>query len=167
MIRAATPADLPVVRALQSLLPAASFQLLTTALHGPGVVLVSIDEAASGDAVSDLPGTPASGGGAARIDTGASGVPVGYVLAMTGPETAHIAELVVAPSHRRSGRGRRLLAGALDRLRETGATSVELAVELDNDAARRLYEAFGFEEKTRVTEYYENGGTAVLMRRPL
>jgi ribosomal-protein-alanine N-acetyltransferase len=138
------------------------------------VVLVSIDRPTDGD----LPGAPASGDApglpaAVASDNASQGsadddsVPVGYVIAMTGPETAHIAELVVAPSHRRSGRGRRLLAGALDRLRETGATSVELAVEPDNDAARRLYEAFGFEEKTRVTEYYEDGGTAVLMRRPL
>ncbi len=134
---------MPVLRALQSLLPASSPQLLTTALRGPGVVLASVD---------------------GPDDTG---VPVGYILAMNGPETAHVAELVVAPSHRREGRGRRLLAAALARLRETEATSVELAVEPGNDAARRLYEEFGFEEKTRIESYYDDGGPAVLMRRPL
>jgi ribosomal-protein-alanine N-acetyltransferase len=166
VIRTATPADLPALRALQSLLPAASPQLLTTALYGPGAVVVSVDEPAGSNAATDRSNAVASGD-ATPTDAAAAGVPAGYVLAMNGPETAHIAELVVAPAHRREGRGRRLLAAALGRLRGTDATSVELAVKPDNDAARRLYEAFGFEEKTRIAEYYEDGDTAVLMRRPL
>lgn len=147
MIRAAAPADRPVLRTLQSLLPEASPALLTAAVDGPGLVLVSVDERAE-EFTETRP-------------------PVGYVLATTGPETAHVAEIVVAPAFRREGRGRRLLAAALARLRETDATAVELAVEPGNEAARRLYESFGFVETERVAEYYEDGGAAVRMRRPL
>ncbi|WP_121820401.1 GNAT family N-acetyltransferase [Halostella salina] len=148
MIRAATAADLPVLGVLQSLLPESSPKLLAASIDGPGVVLVSVPDA------------PAA-------DPGATGTPVGYLLATTGPDPAHLAELVVAPAYRREGRGRRLLAAALPRLRDAGATAVEIAVEPDNDAARTLYAEFGFEERERVDGYYENGGTAVLLRRSL
>ncbi|NHN47100.1 GNAT family N-acetyltransferase [Halostella sp. JP-L12] len=148
MIRAATPADLPALRALQSLLPETAPELLLASIDGPGIVLVSVGDESVGP-----------------LDD-AHGLPVGYVLATVGPETAHIAELVVAPARRREGRGRRLLAAALARLRATDATRVELAVNPDNDTARRLYESFGFEEMRREAEYYESG-PAVLLSRPL
>lgn len=143
MIRAATPADLPALRALQSLLPETAPKLLVTAIDGPGIVSVSVD------------GTTVGG----------DGLPVGYVLVTTSPETAHVAEIVVAPDHRREGRARRLLAAALARLRKTDATRVELAVEPDNNAARRLYGSLGFEDVRREEEYYGDE-PAVLMARP-
>jgi len=148
VIRPASPADLPVLRALQSLLLESSPQLLSAAVDGPGVVLVSV------------PNAPAAA-------PDATATPVGYLLATTGPDPAQVAELVVAPAYRRQGRGRRLLAAALGRLRESGATAVELAVEPDNGAARELYAGLGFEEHERVEAYYDDGGSALLLRRSL
>lgn len=165
MIRAATPADLPALRALQSLLPETAPELLLAAIDGPGIVLVSVDEtsaARGGDDASVEGGT----GPGLSVGADGDGLPVGYVLATAGPEAAHVAELVVAPAHRREGRGHRLLTAALARLRETDATRVELAVAPDNDAARRLYESFGFAETRREEDYYEDG-PAVLLSRPL
>ena len=171
MIRAAAPADLPALRALQSLLPETAPELLLAAIDGPGIVLVSVDGTSAGDGRGDAMvgggvDTPVEAGADSPLGTDADGLPVGYVLATTGPETAHVAELVVAPAHRREGRGRRLLTAALARLRETGAARVELAVAPDNDAARRLYESVGFEESRREEGYYEDG-PAVLMARAL
>ena len=144
MIRTATSADLPALRALQSLLPETAPKLLVSAIDGLGIVLVATDETSAGS----------------------GGLPVGYVLVTTGPETAHVAEIVVAPDYRREGRARRLLTAALARLRETDARRGELAVEPDNHAARRLYESFGFEDVRREEEYYGDE-PAVLMARPL
>ena len=169
MIRAAAPADLPALRALQSLLPETAPELLTASIDGPGTVLVSVDEPSAaagsggpavGDGVDPALGTEAAG------LSDADGLPVGYLLATTGPETAHVAELVVAPAYRREGRGRRLLTAALARLQETDAARVELAVAPGNDAARGLYESLGFAEIRREEGYYEDG-PAVLMARPL
>ncbi|WP_135821430.1 GNAT family N-acetyltransferase [Halostella litorea] len=148
MIRPVSPDDLPALLALQSLLPESSPPLLTTVIDGPGVVLVSV------------PADPAAA-------ANATATPVGYVLATTGSDPAHVAELVVAPAYRRQGRGRRLLAAALARLRDAGCDVAEIAVEPDNDAARDLYAEFGFEQRERVEDHYDGGGAALLLRRSL
>nr|WP_283102306.1 N-acetyltransferase [Haloplanus sp. XH21] len=89
----------------------------------------------------------------------ADGPPVGYLLAVPGDGTVYVAELVVAPDHRREGRARALLeACAAD------AEQVTVTVEPDNEAAQSLYRRCGFERVERLPEFFENGD-AVLYRR--
>lgn len=55
-----------------------------------------------------------------------------------------IEDVFVEEHARRSGLGRALVAAALDRARERGARRAELDVNERNEAALRLYGAFGF-----------------------
>ena len=50
---------------------------------------------------------------------------------------------VVAP-YRGRGIGRSLIGAALQAAKSNGLTRIELTVRIDNDAARKLYESFGF-----------------------
>lgn len=80
----------------------------------------------------------------------ADGTPVGYVLPVgRGDSDRHVAELVVAPAHRREGRARRLLERVL-----ADGERVTLLVHPDNDGARSLYESLGFEYVARRPEFY-------------
>jgi ribosomal-protein-alanine N-acetyltransferase len=90
----------------------------------------------------------------------AEGRPVGYVLAVGGNEGTHVAELVVAPDHRREGRGRALLERAVT----GGDGPVTVAVEPDNEAARALYGSLGFEERERREGYFASGDALLLAR---
>jgi ribosomal-protein-alanine N-acetyltransferase len=56
----------------------------------------------------------------------------------------HINNLAVIPDARRSGIGSALLARVLDEARDMGASRALLEVRRSNEAARRLYERFGF-----------------------
>ncbi|WP_256296938.1 GNAT family N-acetyltransferase [Haloarchaeobius salinus] len=99
----------------------------------------------------------------------ADGVPVGYSHSFTG-DVAHVAELVVAPAHRREGRGRRLLLAVLARLRREDCRAAELVVAAENTSARALYEELGFEAGERLVGYYgseEEAGDAVRYRLQL
>lgn len=58
---------------------------------------------------------------------------------------AYLAELYVAPSRRNQGLGRRFIADILDHCRERGATFIDLNTSEDDEAARHLYESFGFD----------------------
>lgn len=135
MIRPATPADADRLTHLQSLLPEPSPALLESALGetgapAPATALVSV----------------------------ADGV-VGYALAVPGDETVYVAELVVAPAHRREGRARALLEACAE-----GDDSLTVTVAADNEAAQSLYRACGFERVERLPEFFENGA-AIQYRR--
>ena len=72
---------------------------------------------------------------------GARAVAATIVTDLHGPL---IAEVMVAPSHRRRGLARRLLRHSLAALRSMGAGEPRLVVTLGNDRAVALYESFGF-----------------------
>ncbi|EAP99058.1 acetyltransferase, putative [Janibacter sp. HTCC2649] len=57
---------------------------------------------------------------------------------------AYLAEFYVAPDHRGHGIGRQFLTEVLEHARERGATYVDLNTSEDDEAARHLYEDFGF-----------------------
>ncbi len=58
--------------------------------------------------------------------------------------TAHIAQVVVDPTVRRQGLGRRLLLAAASRAASLGAKRLTLIVDEQNAAARALYASLGF-----------------------
>lgn len=78
-----------------------------------------------------------------RVITDATGV-LGYAVMSIGAGEAHILNLCVAPDHRGSGLGSRLLAHLIAEARTGGAASLFLEVRPSNKAARRLYSAAGF-----------------------
>lgn len=88
---------------------------------------------------------------------------VGYVfLTLFGPDS-DIATVAVMPEHRRRGIGRMLLGYALDRCRESGAEECTLYVRSKNDAAKALYESFGFELFGVRYRYYSSPEDNALM----
>jgi ribosomal-protein-alanine N-acetyltransferase len=140
VIRPARPADSERLREIQCHLREPNPPLLDYAVDGPPIVLVSA--------------TP-------------DDRPAGYLVAFHDGEAGYVAEIVVAPEHRREGRARRLLLGAFDALRTEGCAEIRLAVHPENDPARRLYESLGFEAVGREEEYYEDGSAAITMGRDL
>jgi ribosomal protein S18 acetylase RimI-like enzyme len=62
-----------------------------------------------------------------------------------GRPILRVQDLFVTPEHRRQGVARALLSHAAGLGRARGANRLQLETDLDNTAARRLYESFGFE----------------------
>lgn len=145
MIRLARPADRDRLRDLQTNLREPNPALLAYAIEGPPLVFVSVTPDADQQA----------------------GRPVGYLVAFYDEDTGYVAEIAVAPAHRREGRARDLLGAAFDRLRDEGCSEVRLAVHPEDDPARRLYASLDFEEVGREDEYYDDGSEAIVMNRKL
>lgn len=93
-------------------------------------------------------------GGRASIVAASGGEVVGHlgILREDHPVTAHVATLGmgVSPGWRGRGIGAALLAEAFRWAAWAGIEKVSLTVYPDNDAARRLYERFGFVEEGRL-----------------
>ena len=60
---------------------------------------------------------------------------------------AYLEELYVTPDRRGEGIGRALLEAALDLARQRGAARIDLGTSEDDEAARHLYESFGFTDR--------------------
>ena len=75
------------------------------------------------------------------------------------PASTHVADvgLMVASDARRQGVGTALLQAAIDWARGAGVRKVELHVFPWNDAAIKLYEAFGFEREGFRKGHYRRG----------
>ncbi|WP_435359460.1 GNAT family N-acetyltransferase [Haloarchaeobius sp. DFWS5] len=138
MIRPATSADLPAIRALQSCLTDPASDLFDDLPLGLTFVSVPTDRDGS--------------------------MPVGYVHAFTG-NPAYVSELAVAPAHRREGHGRRLLSHVLTRLERDGYPTATLTVATDNDGARQLYASLGFVVDEELPGFYDSGQDALRLRR--
>ncbi|MGE3276379.1 MAG: GNAT family N-acetyltransferase [Vicinamibacterales bacterium] len=71
--------------------------------------------------------------------------PAGVILTTAvSPETAHVAQVAVAPDARGRGVGRALVTASIRRARELGFRRLTLMVADDNAPARRLYASLGF-----------------------
>lgn len=66
--------------------------------------------------------------------------------------------MFVAPAWREKGVGSALMTAALEWARTTDAHKVSLEYFPHNDAARRLYERFGFAEEGRKRRHYRRAG---------
>lgn len=81
---------------------------------------------------------------------------------------AHIVTLGVREAYRRQGIGEWLLIAAIEEALASNQDSVTLEVRRSNDAARSLYEKYGFEEVGVRERYYsDNGEDALIMTTPL
>lgn len=83
-----------------------------------------------------------------------SGRVAGYAALWVGADEAELADLAVAPEHRRRGVGRTLLRACLGEAAARGASEVFLQVRESNGPARSLYREAGFREAGRRTGYY-------------
>ncbi len=100
----------------------------------------------------DFPPTASAQETRNRADASISGFLVAQHLA---PEW-ELENIVVAPTARRQGLGKRLLDALLAAARRTNSTTVFLEVRESNAAARSLYEKAGFEQTGRRKSYYTN-----------
>ena len=95
----------------------------------------------------------------------------GQLIAYAGifyvADVADIHTLTVVADQRRKGIGRELLKRLIDWARVKKAQAIMLEMRLGNDAARPLYESFGFIEISKRENYYGPGLTAVVMRKEL
>ncbi len=91
-----------------------------------------------------------------------------YMIAWFVADEAHLADLAVAPGHRRSGHARRLLDDLERESRQRGARTIWLEVRASNVAAIRLYERHGFRPAGIRKNYYtRDREDAVVMSRSL
>ncbi len=96
--------------------------------------------------------------------------PVGFALARDLGEEIEILSLGVLPGRRRLGVGRGLLDWLAAEAAQRGARSLVLEVAIGNDAARRLYAAFGFVQVGRRPRYYRSKdgvADALILRRTI
>jgi ribosomal-protein-alanine N-acetyltransferase len=89
---------------------------------------------------------------------------VGMLVLWMIVDEAHIASLATHTEFRRRGIAKQLLVEALDNAYSEGARTAFLEVRASNEAARRMYQKFGFEEVGRRERYYkDNNEDAILM----
>ena len=102
---------------------------------------------------------------AQRITAG--GKLIGFILSRIAAGEAEILSVAVARGWRGGGLSRQLLDLHLRRLAGIGVRSVFLEVGEQNVPACRLYRRAGFQEVRRRQGYYEDGATALVLRRDL
>jgi len=81
---------------------------------------------------------------------------IGYACCQFDSTRTHLTNLAVAPALRRKSIAKRLLACILSLTRERECELIYLEVRISNEAARRFYEALGFETVDRRIRYYEH-----------
>ena len=92
---------------------------------------------------------------------------VGFAGAQLAGDGVDILDVVVAPSRRREGIARRLLARVTYDGQMLGATSATLEVLDGNEPAQTLYESLGFERVGLRRDYYGRGHDAIVMTAAL
>ena len=101
--------------------------------------------------------------------SGADGNVVGFCSFWLVLDELHINNLAVVPDMRRAGVATQLLSARAEGGRSVGARRATLEVRRSNEAARLLYERFGFEVAAVRQNYYSKPeeDALVLSRAPL
>jgi tRNA threonylcarbamoyl adenosine modification protein YeaZ/ribosomal-protein-alanine acetyltransferase len=97
----------------------------------------------------------------------ADGELIAYAGIFYVADVADVHTITVVEKYRRKGVGRELLKRLIDWARVKKADAIMLEMRLGNDAARPLYEQYGFVEISKRENYYGPGLTAVVMRKEL
>lgn len=82
---------------------------------------------------------------------------LGYLVAMPGVDEVHLLNITVAPAHQRQGWARFMLDALVLWSRGQQAQWLWLEVRQSNEAARRLYERYGFSQVGLRKGYYPDG----------
>jgi ribosomal-protein-alanine N-acetyltransferase len=90
---------------------------------------------------------------------------IGFIMSRLAAGEAEILSVAIAPTWRGRGLSRQLLDLHLRRLAGLGIRAVYLEVGDHNAPACRLYGRAGFREVGRRQGYYEDGATALVLRR--
>ena len=93
-------------------------------------------------------------GAIGRVAELQNGEVAGYALGWVAADEAELANIAVAPPHRRSGVGNRLLESMQEAAVELGATRMYLEVRASNEVAQTFYRSRGFTVTGRRREYY-------------
>jgi ribosomal-protein-alanine N-acetyltransferase len=86
-----------------------------------------------------------------------------FILVRAAAGEAEILTLAVAPSARRQGLARALVAAAKETVRRQGATRLCLEVSAQNAPARALYDSAGFRQVGARRGYYADGADALTL----
>ena len=92
---------------------------------------------------------------------------IGHAVVSLVAEISELQRIAVDAAHRRVGLATRLLDEVVGIVRRGGADRLLLEVREDNAAALAFYLARAFAEIDRRPGYYRDGGTAVVMCRPI
>ncbi len=95
----------------------------------------------------------------------AGGKLIGFIMSRLAAGEAEILSVAIAPTWRGRGLSRQLLDLHLRRLAGLGIRAVYLEVGEHNAPACRLYRRAGFNEVGRRQGYYDDGATALVLRR--
>jgi ribosomal-protein-alanine N-acetyltransferase len=145
MIRAAIPADAPVLAAIHAR---------------------SFDDGWSEAELADWLSRPGAIAFAADRDR----LAIAFGLALTAGDDAEILTIATEPAERRKGHGRTILAEIIAEARRRGLSRVVLDVARNNLAALGLYLSEGFVEIGERKTYYRTLGglvDAIVLARPL
>jgi len=144
-LRAATPADLPAILALEESAFATDrfnhrqFRYLLRQARATFLV--------------------------ARAEHGLLGY--GVVLYRVNSRRARLYTIAVAETARGQGLAGALITALGTEARRRGCRQLGLEVRADNVAAQRLYEKLGFRVANSLADYYEDGGAGLRMTLPL
>jgi [ribosomal protein S18]-alanine N-acetyltransferase len=86
------------------------------------------------------------------------------LLAPLGTGQGDIQTVTVAPRARRQGLARTLMLALINEARRRGAEELFLEVRVDNESAKALYAALGFDTVAVRKRYYKGGIDALSMR---
>jgi [ribosomal protein S18]-alanine N-acetyltransferase len=137
LIRAATPADLDAILAIEQASAEAPHWS-----HSQWLAALTPDQETA----------PMRAVFAAK---GVGGI-VGFAVASRVGELAELESVVVSEPARRKGIGKALCQRVMDWSRNAGASDVELEVRASSEGALALYRSLGFVEQARRREYYRN-----------
>jgi ribosomal-protein-alanine N-acetyltransferase len=96
------------------------------------------------------------GGGTYARFAERDGVLIGYLFAVLIEDEAHVGNLAVDPTERRSGVGQMLLDDVIQTARKVGARRVTLEVRESNGSARKFYYKNEFMDVAIRKNYYRN-----------
>ena len=88
----------------------------------------------------------------------------GFIVAQKHPRNmGHVVTIDVLSAYRRSGLGSLMMTEVESRLRTAGCDAMFLETAVDNLAAIKFYERFGYVIVKKLPEYYPNGLDGYLM----